>query len=191
MTSRRAATLSAMLMSAFAVVVSANASAQIPPQSGCADCHFADPKAPRREHLEAWDRSPHGRERVGCEQCHGGNPRTYEGFLAHARLIPGVDEQSPVNRRNLPATCGGCHTGAMLAFQRSRHHELLQSGKANGPTCATCHGNVEGRVLSAKALESECNECHGAREQAPRAERARAVREEYDALKAVVILRRV
>ena len=40
-------------------------------------------------------------------------------------------------------------------------------------------------MLSAKALESQCNECHGASEQAPRADRARAVREEYDALKTV------
>jgi len=40
-------------------------------------------------------------------------------------------------------------------------------------------------VLSAKALATECNECHGAGEIAPRAERARRVREQYEALREV------
>jgi Cytochrome c554 and c-prime len=169
-----------MLLSALASV--ATAPDQIAPLSGCADCHFADPKAPRRDHVEGWDRSPHGRARVGCEQCHGGNPRTFDGVLAHVRMIRSIEGTSPVNRRNLPATCGGCHTGALAAFRRSRHFELLQSGQALAPTCSSCHGDVEGRVLSARALASQCDKCHGAKQQAPRVDRAQAVREEYEAL---------
>jgi hypothetical protein len=168
-----------------AAVLPRPAAAQIPPQSGCADCHFADPRSPRRDHLEAWDRSPHARAGIGCEKCHGGNPRTFEGLPAHSSIIDPSDSKSPVNRRNLPATCGTCHAGALAAFQGSRHYELLRSGNRSGPTCSTCHGEVEGRTLSPKALASECNDCHGPGERAPRAERAREVREQYEALTAV------
>jgi len=161
------------------------AAGQIVPKSGCADCHFADLRSPRRDHLEAWDRSPHGRANIGCEKCHGGNPRTFEGLPAHSGIIDPADLKSPVNRRNLPATCGTCHGDALTAFRGSRHYELLQSGSPSGPTCSTCHGEVEGRVLSPKALASECNDCHGPGEQAPRAERAREVREQYETLTAV------
>jgi hypothetical protein len=72
-----------------------------------------------------------------------------------------------------------------VAFQDSKHHELLKSGAQNGPSCSTCHGEVEGRVLSAKSLAARCNQCHGPGEVAPRAERARQVREQYEALASV------
>lgn len=181
----RCRSLLAVMLVGMATMSPRLAAAQISPQSGCADCHFADPQSPRRYHLESWDRSPHARATVGCEKCHGGNPHTFEGFTAHTGIIDPTDPKSPVNRRNLPRTCGTCHAGAFVAFQRSRHYELLQSGSASGPTCSTCHGDVDGRLLSAKALASACHECHGPRERAPRADRSGEVREQYEALTAV------
>ena len=182
-------TTRSLLVGAVVLIVSAVcsgiAAAQILPQSACADCHFADPRSPRRDHLESWDRSPHGRSSIGCEKCHGGDPRTFERLPAHSGIIDPIDLRSPVNPRKLPATCGTCHAGALAAFQGSRHYQLLQSGSRTGPTCSTCHGEVEGRVLSPKALASACNDCHGPGEEAPRAERAREVREQYEALTAV------
>lgn len=154
-------------------------------QSRCADCHFANPTSPRQDHLQQWDRSPHSRNNVGCEKCHGGNPAEFESFLAHRDILVSSNPQSKVNRRNLPATCGGCHVGPFVAFQDSRHYQLLQTGSNNGPTCSTCHGDNDGRLLSPKALASQCNQCHGPGEQAPRAERARLVREQYEGLTAV------
>jgi ribosomal protein S27AE len=106
-------------------------------RSRCADCHYADPAAPRRDHLNEWDRSPHGRNNVGCEKCHGGNPRQFEKFLAHRGVLPSGDKASPANRQNLPATCGRCHTGPSLAFENSRHYQLLRTGSCKGPTCST------------------------------------------------------
>lgn len=171
---------------ALAIVMAASAAlAQIAPQSACADCHFARPEAPRRDHLAAWDRSPHGQNNVGCEKCHGGNPKVFEAFPAHSDIVPASNAKSPVNRVNLPATCGACHTGPFVAFQDSRHYELLKSGDRNGPTCSTCHGEVDGRVLSPKALASQCDKCHGPGDIAPRAARARQVREQYESLTVV------
>ena len=45
-------------------------------QSRCADCHFASPNNPRPNHVSTWDRSPHGRNGVGCEKCHRGDSTT-------------------------------------------------------------------------------------------------------------------
>jgi hypothetical protein len=154
-------------------------------QSFCADCHYANPSAPRPDHLEEWDRSPHGRDRVGCEKCHGGNAAVSEGFRAHSGVLNSADEFSRVSRRNLPLTCGQCHVAPSVAFEASRHYELLRSGGNKGPTCSTCHGAVDGRVLSPRALASKCGECHGAGEVAPRAGRVQAVRDQYEALTAV------
>lgn len=153
--------------------------------SRCADCHFAQNNIPAQDHLFDWDRSPHGRANVGCEKCHGGNPTVFESSLAHRGILNSGNPKSPAHRSNLPATCGGCHVGPFVAFQDSRHYELLKGGDEHGPTCSTCHDPVAGELLSPKALEKQCSACHGPREVAPRAERARNARTMYESLNAV------
>lgn len=160
------------------------AAAQIT-RSTCADCHFARPDAPAQDHLFNWDRSPHGRNDIGCERCHKGNAATFELLGAHAGILHSTNAKSPVNARNLPTTCGGCHVGPFVAFQDSRHYQLLELGRQYGPTCATCHDAVAGRLLSPKALEARCAGCHGPDEIAPRAERARSARALYERIAAV------
>lgn len=154
-------------------------------ESRCASCHYANPTAPRQDHLVAWDNSPHDRANVGCEKCHGGDATSFERPLAHRDVLNSSNPRSPVNRRNLPATCGACHTGPFVAFQESPHYKLLQAADGRGPTCSTCHGDVDGHLLTAKAVASRCDSCHGPNGTAPRSDRARQVREQYDALDAV------
>jgi len=173
-----------IIVAAAAVLLPAAASGQSY-RSTCADCHFARPEAPAQDHLFNWEHSPHGRNNVGCEKCHGGNATTFEILLAHRGLLPASSSKSPINRRNLPSTCGGCHVGPFVAFQESRHYQLLESGKEHGPTCSTCHETVGGRLLSPKALEARCASCHGVNEIAPRAGRAQAARQAYDRLAAL------
>jgi nitrate/TMAO reductase-like tetraheme cytochrome c subunit len=151
-------------------------------QSRCADCHFSRPDAPAADHLANWDHSAHGRNNVGCERCHGGDATTFEPFLAHRNVLNSANPASPVNRRNLSATCGVCHAGPFVAFQKSRHFALLENGDARAPVCSTCHGGVGSRRPSARALETQCAQCHGANGVAPRPERAEAARTLYDAL---------
>ncbi len=170
----------------FAIILSAASLLAAPAhaqQSRCADCHFANPDSPRQDHLQMWDRSPHGRNNVGCEKCHGGDATEFMPLLAHRGILAPGNDSSPVNRRNLPTTCGGCHIGPFVAFQDSAHYQLLKMGSPNGPTCSTCHGDVDGRLLSPKNLASQCNECHGPGEVAPRAQRAQQVREQYEGLR--------
>lgn len=153
--------------------------------SRCADCHFAQNDIPAPDHLFDWDRSPHARNSVGCDKCHGGDNTVFESALAHRGILNSSNAKSPVNRVNLPVTCGGCHVGPFVAFQDSRHYELLKTRQPYGPTCSTCHDAVAGRLLSPAALEKQCSHCHGAREIAPRAERARNARNMYEGLNAV------
>lgn len=172
-----------VLWIAFVLASTSLVAAQgVAPSSRCADCHFARPEAPGQHHLFEWDRSPHGRNRVGCESCHGGDATTFEPFVAHRDIVPSAEAKSPLSRAQLPATCGRCHVGPFVAFQRSTHYALLMDGDRRGPTCSTCHGEVDGRLLSPRGLESKCSSCHGPGEAAPRAERARAARADYEAL---------
>lgn len=111
--------------------------------------------------------SAHSRRNVGCETCHGGDPRSFEPFIAHKDILARTNPASPVHRSNLPRTCGACHTGPYVAFQKSKHYELLRAGDKNVPTCNTCHGEAAGVRLSPKAFESQCASCHGAGKVAP------------------------
>jgi hypothetical protein len=113
-------------------------------------------------HISDWERSAHGGAMVGCERCHGGDSTTFEPLLAHRDILPVGHRASPLHRLNLPSTCGRCHTGPFVAFQKSRHYELLRSGSTDGPTCSTCHDPVGAALLSPKGLESQCASCHGA-----------------------------
>ena len=157
---------------AVAALLSVVASAAVAQSSKCAGCHFANPDAPRRGHLSDWDRSAHGRQSIGCDRCHGGNPDSFEKLVAHKGLVGAGDRKSPVHRANLPTTCGTCHAGQLMEFQKSRHFQLLKTDDKRGPTCATCHEDVGDTLLSPKSLEAQCNSCHGPGKTAPRPERA-------------------
>lgn len=146
-------------------------------QSRCADCHFANPDAPGARHLADWDLSAHSRGSIGCERCHGGNPSTFESMQAHRGMLPATNATSPLNRKNLPSTCGKCHVGQFVEFQKSNHFKMLQSGDSRGPLCTTCHGEVAARILSPKGIEGQCNSCHGPNKTAPREGRAASARQ--------------
>lgn len=151
-------------------------------QSRCADCHFSRPDAPAPDHLSEWGRSAHGGNNVGCEKCHGGDATSFESFVAHRGILNSVNPASPVNRRNLSATCGTCHAGPFVAFQKSQHFALLEKADTRVPVCSTCHGAAGFHRPSARALETQCRQCHGPSGIAPRPERAEAARTLYEAL---------
>ncbi|MDE3154624.1 MAG: hypothetical protein KGN76_05950 [Acidobacteriota bacterium] len=147
------------------------------PGSLCAGCHLTTPGAPDPEHVSSWQRSAHGRHDVGCEQCHGGDPASADVFEAHRGIVPSARPASPTARANLPATCGRCHAGPFVAFQKSRHFALLQaSASADVPTCSTCHGAVAASLLSPDALARECAHCHAADQPAGHPEYAQNAR---------------
>lgn len=154
----------------LAFCLASTVAAEARSESRCADCHFANAGSAARWHLSEWDNSAHGRNAIGCERCHGGDPTTFESFRAHQGMLGSQNPASPIHRANLPRTCGSCHPGPFEAFQRSRHFALLREGNPSTPTCVTCHGTVGAYLMSPKALSSECNGCHGPGKVAPRAD---------------------
>ncbi len=161
-----------------------DAAAQAPRTvSRCADCHIANPGSISGTHLAEWDLSAHGRRNVGCEACHGGDPTSFEPFVAHRGVLAQSNPASPVHRRNEPATCGACHTSAYTAFQRSRHYELLKTNDRNVPNCATCHGEVAGLRPSPQGLEAQCAQCHAAGRTAARPEYPARGRRAFEGLR--------
>ena len=159
-----------VMVGGLLLAVAGSADAQGVSQSRCADCHFANPGSVSASHLSDWDTSAHGRRNVGCESCHGGDPKTFEPFVAHQNILPRTNPASPVHSMNLAKTCGTCHAGPFVQFQKSKHYELLRAGDKAAPTCATCHGEAAGVRLSPRALEGQCAQCHGAGKIAPRPE---------------------
>lgn len=150
-----------MQFSIIALLLPLVSSPQIPTKSSCADCHIANPDAPGASHLQDWEYSAHGRNDIGCEACHGGNATSFEPFRAHQGILGRANPASPVNRRNLPETCGKCHIGPFVAFQESAHYEMLLAGEQGTPSCSTCHGEVAAYLLPPPGLAKQCQSCHG------------------------------
>ena len=98
------------------LLAAGTAVAQPATPSRCADCHFARPDAPGQYHVLDWDRSPHGRNNVGCQACHGGDATTFESLLAHRDIQHPSAPASPLNPR-IPITLGKIWS----AFIRSPH----------------------------------------------------------------------
>lgn len=137
-------------------------------QSRCADCHFAQASGIATNHITSWEISAHSRANVGCDGCHGGDPRTFESFIAHKDVLAPSNPASPVHRSRIVTTCGRCHAGPFVAFQKSRHFQLWEAGNTAVPTCVTCHSDTGSRLMSPKALEGQCASCHAAGRATPR-----------------------
>ncbi len=75
----------------------------------------------------------------GCDACHGGDPASADAFRAHRSILNSRNPAGPVHRGNIVRTCGTCHTGPYVAFQGSRHFELLKEDDQRPPVCTTCH----------------------------------------------------
>jgi predicted CXXCH cytochrome family protein len=126
------------------------------PESQCVRCHSY---AVRREWLNIvpqWRRSAHAAQGVGCESCHGGNPRG-EGFKEAMYNVPGFT--ATWAKRDIPAMCARCHadparmrpygipTDQYDQYRQSVHGKrLLEHGDGNVAACTDCHGVHEIRA---------------------------------------------
>jgi cytochrome b subunit of formate dehydrogenase len=107
-----------------------------------------------------------------CADCHGEHD-----------VHPSKDARSPVNRGNVPATCGKCHVGIWEPYSKSVHGELLAKKDPKAPVCSDCHTAHEITRTDAPAfvrdIVTECGSCHdkpkeGSREKASLYETYRA-----------------
>ena len=134
-------------------------------QGSCAACHIAnDDQAivasgeSRDVHLADFLDSPHFTARIGCQACHGGDAAAFDEALAHRGVSSSRLQWSPTHAKNLSATCGRCHSTIFGAYSQHQHHDLVQSGDARAPSCATCHGEVASHLLP--LAPRACSSCH-------------------------------
>lgn len=136
----------------------------------CGQCH-SDPYLVK-EHMislahpsESYIKSVHGRaiiekgseEAAVCHDCHG----THD-------MLPSQDSRSPVNRLNIPSTCGACHAEVTSEFSQSIHGKALAAGIKDAPTCVDCHGehqiaspDEEASPVSLRQVSKvTCPRCH-------------------------------
>lgn len=135
----------------------------------CIKCH-EDPKKrsqydlPGPEFIKAYENSVHGKaiRRGGlvitavCNDCHG----------THT-ILPADNPDSAVNRKNIPADCGKCHSGITDVYWESVHGKALKAGNPDTPVCTGCHGehtilkpSDPSSKVSAKNIPVTCSFCH-------------------------------
>ncbi|MBF0245908.1 MAG: hypothetical protein HQL31_11675, partial [Planctomycetes bacterium] len=135
----------------------------------CSKCH--------RVESDIYMKSDHGQsihngvsEAASCKDCHG-----HSHTLLNYR-----DPKSPVNRTNIPDTCGQCHgkveemekyhlrqSGVVDAYNKSVHGLAHIKGLANAAVCTDCHGSHDlhrGTNLDSKLywqkIPGTCGKCH-------------------------------
>ncbi|MFH1723479.1 MAG: cytochrome b/b6 domain-containing protein [Elusimicrobiota bacterium] len=156
----------------------------------CVSCHADAADLPHAEDLkpvackschriesQIYMDSDHGRavsrglsEAAACKDCHG-----HSHTLLNSR-----HPDSPVNRKNILATCARCHADPkrMAKFPLSErdpidsyghtvHGEAVAAGKSNSAVCTDCHGShdLHGAANSAsrvfwRNVPETCGRCH-------------------------------
>ena len=124
------------------------------------DCHVDTLEKFAKNNYELWTKSKHALFNVTCDNCHGGNPGSDTKEKAHNGIKRSSDPESAVFYRNVPETCGKCHTEELKQFKNSLHYQRLKALK-QAPTCDTCHSPHEFRVIINKTeLHELCSTCH-------------------------------
>ena len=143
-----------------AISSSQNLSASFKDNS-CVECH-ANLSAPAQVSVRYldWHLSAHKIAGVSCDKCHGGNPSTKDKGKAHTGMLPPSAENSRLNAKNLPETCGTCHQKIVAAFVQSKHYQVLK-GSGIGPSCNTCHAHMASQLIYTPEEAAQlCTTCH-------------------------------
>jgi cytochrome b subunit of formate dehydrogenase len=167
------------------------------PAATCVDCHgdahtilsASDPKSPvNHSNIPATCGTCHGQKFL--MQSNGGSSQVFVAYQdsVHGRavkngsqsaavctdchgshqILAANDARSPINKFNVPATCGKCHADVQSVFMQSIHGQAIARGNGLAPVCTDCHGihtikapsdpasSVSGQNLST----TTCARCH-------------------------------
>jgi len=123
------------------------------------ECHATIIDRIAKSNYEQWTHSKHALFNVTCDNCHGGDPGSDIKETAHAGVLRSSDYNSTIFYRNVPETCGKCHTQELNEFMNSTHYQKLKALK-QAPTCDTCHSPHEFKVLNVSEFQGLCSQCH-------------------------------
>lgn len=79
------------------------------------------------------------------------------------------EADSPINKFNIPETCGKCHGEESAQFVESVHGTALARGVSASPSCTDCHGihNIKPHIDPTSSVSFQsvarttCSQCHG------------------------------
>ncbi len=123
------------------------------------ECHATTIDKIAKSNYEQWTKSKHALFNVTCNNCHGGDPSSDIKEKAHVGVARSNESNSTVFYRNVPETCGKCHTNELNEFKNSAHYQRLKALK-QAPTCDTCHRPHEFKVLNVSEFGDFCSNCH-------------------------------
>lgn len=122
----------------------------------------------RADQYDLYSGSVHGRKLLSgdeeaptCVSCHGKH-----------KILRVKDPNSLVFRKNIPETCGGCHSkkeifkkrrkpfNQLSLYKKSWHYEKFSNGDLLVPTCVDCHGNHGVISSKSKRTQTVCFNCH-------------------------------
>jgi cytochrome c3-like protein len=128
------------------LAVAGLASAQTP--NSCVDCHSAlDP--PIQVTQEQFAQDIHAQKGLTCASCHGGDPNHADMDAMSKK----AGFRGKIERNQIPALCGKCHSDAaymrqyspslrtdqLSQYQTSVHGKLLAKGDTKVAVCTDCH----------------------------------------------------
>ncbi len=123
------------------------------------ECHATTLNKIAKSNYEQWTKSKHALFSVTCDKCHGGDPDSDIKENAHIGIARSSESNSTVFFRNVPETCGKCHTNELKEFKNSAHYQKLKALK-QAPTCDTCHQPHGFKVLNVSDFHDLCSNCH-------------------------------
>lgn len=78
-----------------------------------------------------------------------------------------TDPKSPINKFNVPQTCGKCHRNIEQQYVQSVHGQAIARGNWQAPVCTDCHGihtikapKNPSSSVAAGNVKSTCGQCH-------------------------------
>jgi len=155
-----------MISTLLAVALAAAQPSGVLAGSQCGVCHPSE--------RVAFEQSVHAQERVGCEDCHGGDSRSIEVDRAHKGRF-----RSFSDRTQIPDLCARCHSDPVMMrpynlpteqyaiYRTSAHGIALARGDDRAAVCSDCHGahevfppgDPESRVHP-RNIPATCAACH-------------------------------
>lgn len=123
------------------------------------ECHTTTLNKFAQSNYVQWTKSKHALFNITCDNCHGGDPSSDIKEKAHIGIERSSNSSSPVFYRNVPETCGKCHTKELAQFKNSAHYQRLKALQ-QAPTCDTCHKPHEFKVLNITEFHDLCSQCH-------------------------------
>ncbi len=123
------------------------------------ECHEDVIRKQATDNFQQWSDSLHSQYYVTCDACHGGNPEAETKAGAHASMKNSSDPNSTIYFKNIPDTCGKCHSDVLANFKNTMHYQRLRA-ESRAPSCITCHQPHTFKVLKASELTNVCSVCH-------------------------------